>query len=214
MENQEYLDQISAKSKPIDLNNKQSGFNLGGILHSKIFLVVTIGLGIFILLAIIGSLLGGNKKSLRTDLLKFQLHIDNTSNIINEYQPKVKSSILRSHSASLNNIISDTSINIANYINTKYGGTKNDPKEDANLVEQATTEKDAILNELFEAKINGNLDRAYAHRMTFEISSLMSEENSLLKDKSADEPLQAILNQSYSSLETLYNSFNEFSETK
>ena len=212
MENQEYLNQISAKSKPVTPTSGKSSFNLSNILHSKIFLVVSIGLAAFILLAIIGSVLGGGKKSdVKTDLVKLRYHVNNTSDLISDYQPLVKSSILRSYSASLQSSLSATNSDLTNYLTTKYNYKQS--KDDKNLTTELNTEKDALNNELFEAKINGNLDRVYTHKMAFEISKFMNEETTI-HNSTKDEALQAILNQSYSSLKTLYNSFNEFSETK
>jgi hypothetical protein len=49
--------------------------------------------------------------------------------------------------------------------------------------------------------------------MLFEINKFMNEETTIY-NSTKDEALQAVLNQSYSSLETLYNNFNDFSETK
>lgn len=212
MENQEYLNQISAKSKPITPTNGKSSFDLSGILHSKIFLVISIGLVAFILLAIIGSVLGsGNKSDTKTDIIKLRYHINNTSELIGKYQPLVKSSILRSYSASFQSALSATNSDLTNYLTTKY--EYKESKEDKNLATELNTDKDALNNDLFEAKINGNLDRVYTHKMAFEISKFMNEENAIY-NSTKDESLQAILNQSYSSLETLYNNFNEFSETK
>lgn len=212
MENQDYLDQISAKSKPVIPSSGKSSFNLSGILHSKVFLVIAIGLSAFILLAIIGSLLSGGKKTdVKTNLIQLRHHITNTSELIDYYQPLVKSSILRSYSASLQSTFSSTNSDLTNYLTAKY--QYKESKEDQDLFTELNTERDALDNELFEAKINGNLDRIYTHKMAFEISKFMNEESTIY-DSTKDEELQAILDQSYSSLETLYNNFNDFSETK
>ena len=80
-------------------------------------------------------------------------------------------------------------------------------------VEQLTLEKDGLEAELFEAKINGNLDRIYAHKLSYEISVIMSEESKIYNDGS-DDTLKNILSTSYSSLENLYNSISNFSEAK
>ncbi|MBR2839854.1 hypothetical protein IKE82_00775 [Candidatus Saccharibacteria bacterium] len=211
MENQEYLNQIAESSKPVTSTSGKSGFSLSGILHSKFFLIGAIGIVALIFIAILGSALSGNKKDIKTDIVALNYHIDNTSSLINTYQPNVKSSDLRSYSASLQSVLSNTSSDLSNYLTTKYNHKES--KEDKNLATELATEKDALENELFEAKINGNLDRIYAHKMTYEISKFMSEELSIY-NSTKDEALQAILNQSYSSLENLYDNFNDFSETK
>ena len=78
-------------------------------------------------------------------------------------------------------------------------------------MEQATLEKDALHNELFEAKINGIIDRVYAHKMAYEIKTIQNEESRIMKTNK-NEDLTGILKESYDSLENLYNSFNDFSE--
>lgn len=212
MENQEYLNQISQSSKPVAPKSGKSGFSISNILHSKFFLVGAIAIVALILILIIGAILSGNKKDIKSDIIKLRLHVDNTSAVIKDYQPHVKSSILRSHSASLESILSSTSTDLSNYLTTKYN-YKSSSKEDKNLTTEATTEKDALESELFTAKINGNLDRIYAHKMAYEISKFMAEESTIY-NTTQDDALKAILNQSYSSLENLYSNFNDFSETK
>ena len=144
-------------------------------------------------------------------LLALVLHIDNTSEAIGEYQPNVKSSDLRSYSASLNGVLSNTSRELTNYIAEKYNMKPKDANE--NIAEEETLAKDDLVNELFEAKINGNLDRIYAHKMAYEISLITSREIQLYKSTN-NESLKEILDTSYNSLSNLYDKFNDFSETK
>ena len=204
MDRQEYLNQISMKSRPA--KNSKSG-----IFASKFFWVGVIGAAIFILILIIGGILSGARGNNKDRLLALVLHIDNTSEAIGEYQPNVKSSDLRSYSASLNGVLSNTSRELTNYIAEKYNMKPKDANE--NIAEEETLAKDDLVNELFEAKINGNLDRIYAHKMTYEISLITSREIQLYKSTN-NESLKEILNTSYNSLSNLYDKFNDFSETK
>ena len=64
---------------------------------------------------------------------------------------------------------------------------------------------------MFEAKINGILDRIYAHKMAYEISLITTREAQIMKSINND-TLNEILTTSYNSLETLYDKFNNFSE--
>lgn len=168
-------------------------------------------LGVLIVIIIIGSILGsakGGEKNLSYALL---LHLNNTAGLIQEYQPEVKSSALRSSSASLYGVLTNTSKNLNDFLVQKY-----DYKEkevDTKIVEAATLEKDGLEADLFEAKINGTLDRIYAHKMAYEISLFMSEEAKLI-DSTGDSNLKALLSESHSSLENLYENFNSFSEAK
>lgn len=203
MESQEYLNQISAKVAPTKSSN-----GISGILSSKITWLIIGALGLFILLAIVGAVLSAGKGNAKEDASRLQLHLESTSEVISEYQPKVKSSGLRSISASLSTVISNTDGKLLNYLTEKYDYKKNADKD---LAAEVKTEQDALMNDLFEAKITGNLDRIYAHKMAYEISKFMSEETNLYKE-TRDDVLKEILNESIGSLETLYDSFNNFSE--
>lgn len=203
MESQEYLNQISAKVAPTKSSN-----GISGILSSKITWLIVGALGLFILLAIVGAVLSAGKGNAKEDASRLQLHLESISEVISEYQPKVKSSGLRSISASLSTVISNTDGKLLNYLTEKYNYKKNADKD---LATEVKTEQDALMNDLFEAKITGNLDRIYAHKMTYEISKFMSEETNLYKE-TRDDVLKEILNESFGSLETLYDSFNNFSE--
>lgn len=204
MDRQEYLNQISIKNHPAKKSKS-------GIFASKFFWVGVIGVVAFILIMIIGSILGGSRGSDKDRLFALILHVDNTAEAIGEYQPYIKSSALRSHSASLDSVLEDTSKKLTDYAAEKYNFKAKDVKE--SIAEEETLAKDGLTNELFEAKINGTLDRVYAHKMAYEISLITSREAQLLKSTS-NETLKQALTTSYNSLSNLYDKFNEFSETK
>lgn len=205
MDRQEYLNQISAVNRPTKGSK-------GGIFSSKFFWVGAIGLAVLVLIIIMGMALGGgNSSSPKEKLYALLTHINNTSAVINEYQTNIKSSSLRADSISLASVLSDTSGKLDNYVNTKYKVKDKDlPKK---MVNDENAAKEELSNELFEAKINGILDRTYAHKMIYEISLIISREEQILKN-SKDNEIIEILTQSHSSLEVLYNKFNEFTEGK
>ena len=182
-----------------------------GILSSKFFLVGAIGLGALIIIIIIGALVNGNKGGEKNLSFALKLHLDNTSSVIEEYQPNVKSSSLRSSSASLDSVISDTNSKLTDFVTAKYEFKEKDV--DKKLKDAAARNQEELSNELFEAKINGVLDRVYAHKMSYETSMLMTEEAKLI-NSSKDDALKSILSTSYDSLKNLYDNFNNFSETK
>ena len=205
MEGQEYLNQISAATRPVKEPKTKK------ILTSKLFIFGMVALVLFILMAIVGAILGGDKDNEKILNYHLKLHLDNTAGVIQEYQTNIKSSDLRSSSSSLNSILTSTSQQLTTYLTEKYAFK--DSSIDEKIVEQANLEKDGLESELFEAKINGILDRIYAHKMAYEISVLMSEETKIM-DTTKNEALDAILETSYSSLKVLYDNFNSFSETK
>ncbi len=205
MDGQEYLNQISAANRPAS----KAGGNKGGILSSKFVLVGIIGLAALVVVIVIGALLGGGKggeKNIGTALI---LHLDSTKEVAQEYQNSVKSSELRSYCATLTGVLSNTSSDLTKYMEEKYDFKAN--KADKKLVEAANTAKDELNSELFEAKINGILDRIFAHKMAYEISLITAEETKLDKATKSDFVKEA-LSTSMSSLETLYDNFNNFSE--
>lgn len=204
MQGQEYLDQISAQVRPVKSTKP-------GIIGSKFFMIGMVGLIALVVIIIIGAILGGNKGGEKNLSYKLKLHLDNTASVISEYQPRVKSSDLRSHSASLYSVLSSTNRELTDYLTEKYNFKEKDINKD--FVEEATLAMDGLEAELFEARINGNLDRIYAHKMTYEISLFMNEEAKLINSTS-NASYKEILTRSYNSLSNLYDSFNSFSETK
>ena len=207
MQGQEYLNQISASNRPV----KQS--KLDSILKSKYFLI---GVGVFVLLIIIiiiGSALSGNKGGEKNNSFKLYLHLVGTTEVINTYQKDIKSSILRGNTSSLKSVLSNTSKKLGDFLIEKYKIKDIEKSTEKVFVEEANVAKDGLISELFEAKINGNLDRIFAHKMSYEIDLIASEEQTILKSTKND-TLKSILEESYGSLNNLYNEFNDFSETK
>ncbi len=204
MDRQEYLNQISASNHPVKKSRS-------GIFASKFFWVGLIGIVAFVLIMILGAIIGGAKSNDKERVFSLILHIDNTSEVIGQYQSNVKSSDLRSYSASLNGILSNTSKELTAYAEEKYNFKAKDVS--SKISEEETLSKDGLANELFEAKINGILDRIYAHKMAYEISLITNRESQIFKS-SSNENLKNILETSYNSLNNLYDGFNDFTETK
>ena len=208
MDGQQYLQQIAESNRPMPKGGGKGG--ISRLLSSKFLLVGAIGLGLLIVIIIIGAILGGNKSGVKDLSYELKLHLDNTTGVIQEYQQFVKSSELRSNSASLQGVLSNTSRDLTSYLEEKYDFRDNDISKA--MEEEAELVRDELNNELFESKINGILDRIFAHKMAYETSLLMAEEEQLANN-SGDEALTELLDTSYQSLENLYNKFNDFSET-
>ena len=205
MDSQDYLDQISRTARPA---KPQKG-GIGGILSSKWFKWGLVALVLLIAMAIFGMLMG-NKVTPEEQCTNLKLRIDGTTEAITEYQQYVKSSLLRSLSASLKGVFSNTSSQLGTYMTEAFGWEDKSVKEAVR--EEANLTRDELMNELFEAKINGLLDRVYAHKMALEIYTVMNDEVGL-SNASGDEELNKLLQSSYDSLNNLYTQFNDFSET-
>ena len=206
MDGQEYLNQISAKTQP------KTNKNRGGIIGSKFFLIGAIGIGVLFLILIVGIALTGTGDGAKNKVFRLLAHLDNTTSMVAEYQPNIRSSELRSNSASLYSVLSNTSSEVLEYATEKYN-IKAIKDVSKNIPEQAKTEQDALNEELFKAKINGILDRVYANKMAYEISIIKTQENDL-RDTTKDDILKEALDKSYNSLENLYDKFNNFSEAR
>ena len=204
MDKKEYLEQLNASVRPT-----KRVVAKGNFFASKAFKILAGLVGAIVFFTIIGIIISNSKDSLKERTIDLKLHLDNTGIIISDYQQYIKSSELRSSSASLSSILSSTVGQLNDYLLDKYKMKKVEKKRG----EAATLEKDKIESELFTAKINGILDRIYAHKMSYEISLIMSEESAIYK-ATKDEQLKNILNTSYNSLENLSPKFSDFSEGK
>lgn len=205
MDGQEYLNKISASNRP----TKKS--KLGGLLSSKMVMWGAVAVVALVIIIVIGALIGGSRKDIKTLGAALILHTSNTAEVISDYQDNVRSSDLRASAASLHQVLTVTNKDLSDYMSEKYNlKVKNISKD---IATQANTAKDGLSNELFEAKINGALDRIFAHKMAYEISLIGAEESSIIK-ATGDSNLKELLEKNYSSLENLYDKFNDFSEAK
>ena len=202
MDNQEYLKQISQTVRPEKKSMRW--------MSSPIFKVAVGGIIAFIVIMIVGSILTSGGTSLKNQTISLKLHIENTISVISNYKNNLKSSNLRSSSVSLSSVLSDTNRRLEEYTENKDSKKDSEIKK---LEEEAAVYKDELENDLFEAKINGILDRIFAHKMALEISLITAEESSIY-DATGDGSLQSVLVTSYNSLNNLYDDFNNFSETK
>lgn len=208
MDSQDYLDQISREARPKSAGNKGG---IMGILTSKYFKWGVGFVGALIVIMLFGALLSNRGDSVEDICVDLKLHLEQTAEVMTEYQPYVKSSSLRSLSASLKGVFTTTATNLTNYMTTAYGFEEN--KIDEERIEAAELTAEELSSELFEAKINGLLDRTYAHKMALEIYTVMGDEMGI--HNSTDETeLKGLLESSYTSLNNLYTLFNDFSETK
>ena len=124
----------------------------------------------------------------------------------------MKSSDLRSDSASLNNVLSATNRDLEAFFEETYNNSNPEKVLGESKMNELELARDDLLSELFNAKINGTLDIIYARKLTYEISLLMSEEEQVY-DNAKDETLLNTLSTSYNSLKNLYDKINGFSET-
>ena len=203
MDNQAYLNQISAAARP---NKKTNAF-----LSSTIFKIIIGGIAALFLILIFGAIINNGKTNNETKCISLYFHLDNLTTTIDKYQPSIKSSTLRGSSASLKSLLSGINSNLNNYLVTNY--EFKEKNADKKIIASETALSEELNNELFEAKINGLLDRVYARKMAYEISIIQTRESEIYKSVKDDTFKQALDN-SYNSLGNLHESFDSFSETK
>lgn len=202
MDNQAYLDQISPVEKKTILS--------GDLFKSKIMKLIIGGVVAVIAIIIFGTIINSGESE-ETKCIKLQLHTQNLSTIVKDFQPSLKSSKLRSNSTSLDAILKNISITNEKYLKEKYDFKKSSISE--KLEEQEQNLYAELDNDLFTAQINGYLDRTYARKMSYESALLRSYiENISVKNKT--EEYKAELESFIKSLDLLEETFDSFSETK
>lgn len=202
MDNQAYLDQISPVEKKTILS--------GDLFKSKIMKLIIGGVVAVIAIIIFGTIINSGESE-ETKCIKLQLHTQNLSTIVKDFQPSLKSSKLRSNSTSLDAILKNISITNEKYLKEKYDFKKSSISE--KLEEQEQNLYTELDNDLFTAQINGYLDRTYARKMSYESALLRSYiENISVKNKT--EEYKAELESFIKSLDLLEETFDSFSETK
>ena len=209
MDRQEYLNQISAPSTQA----KSSG---GSLLSSKYLIWGLVGMAVLtVIIIVVGMIMSAGKKDpLKDTLNKLDMRIDYVSAAIGTYQGYVKSSNLRSTSSSFNTILSNTKRDLSEYIAATYKPSKDDkqtPQVSKIVTNEIEVAKQSLNDALLDARVNGILDRVYAHKMIYELSMIMTDEETIMK-LAKNEELQALITTSYQSLEPIYKNFDEFSE--
>lgn len=201
MDRKEYLNQISQQAKPVQKRGLPDFFK------SKIFWLILGILAFAILIMAVGGAISSNQEPPQNRLYRLLLQLDNTRASVDEYQPDVKSSTLRGYSASLSSILSNTSSELTAYLTAVY---QYKPKVIPEKIQaEAAAHSEELNNELFVAKINGDLDNIFDLKMVYEISLISTQEAAIL-EKTTNEDLSGILLPSYQSLQNIYNDFDDW----
>lgn len=199
MDSEAYLNQISRTNRKI----KQSG----GILSSKFFKIGAVLIGLAILIMVISNIMDPGDTT-KNKIMALKLHSTNLTATINKYRPLIKSPNLRSSSVSVNSILDNLNRDLDAYISKVYKNAKT-PEKAVTKKEQDLSDK--LNDDLYNAKINGFLERTYASKIAYEITIITTRQKEILKiTKNAD--LKNSLESTLNSLNNLYNNFNNYSE--
>lgn len=204
MDGQEYLDQISATTTP---SSQPSKFNLKNILSSKLFRIIAAGIIFFILLIIVGNIIGSSASKGRTLAEQLELRLTNLTTMLEEESNEyLKDTNLRSYNTALAGILKNTNTQLTNYLTEAGVDIKSIP---ASIQTKETDYIEALKAELEEARLNGLYDRTYVNLISTEINLIVALEENIL-DRTSSEALTDILNQSITSLNSILESYDNF----
>jgi hypothetical protein len=202
MNDLEYLNQISAKT------NQPAKT---GLFDKKMKIVLGALGGVIILAIILMSVIGNSsdsKSNVSSELSRLYTRATELNKTITNYNRSVSHSTLRSNGAQLSTLLTEVTANASTYLSKNLG---------IETKKLAMTEKDSAnikkLNaDLEKARLNGLLDRTYAHEMDYQIDYLLIIEESIYK-KTSESYLKAFIESSTSSLNLLKESFHNYSES-
>ncbi|MBQ1528579.1 hypothetical protein IIZ77_02960 [Candidatus Saccharibacteria bacterium] len=199
MNDLEYLNQISAG---VNQQPKPTGF-----FDKKMKIVFGILAGVLILFIILLAAGGSSKApevTATSELNRLYTRSNELIKTVSTYNGSVRSSSLRSTGTSLSTLLTELSSTSASYLGDAKVDDA-DPDDAQNLTE--------LNNTLEKARLNGILDRNYAHEMDYQIRYLLIIEDSV-REKTTDANLKSYLTSSAESLSRLGDTFNNFSESK
>lgn len=204
MDKLEYLNHISQSNRPVAPVKKSF------ISGSLIVKILVIGVMLTALLICIGMVI--NTGPARATDLSRQLYtrIINVNKTISTYNPKLKSSQLRSISYSLSGTLTGTEAQLGAYLKATYPDSNAPLSPSAETAQLETASITKINDTLYTAQLNGTLDRAYATQIHFQVSLLMSMTSELLS-RDQDKNLSQILDNFYSNLNTIEQSLDNYS---
>jgi len=187
MNNLEYLNQISKTSRPVKTGSDAKGFG-------TIIKIAIAGVAVFIVLLIVGMLIG--KKSDTTASLGPQIYLRTTNleKTVTTYNRSLRSSKLRSIGLTLSSTLTAA-------INQMDPILKNSASKDKELTDSENQYTTDLENTLTDAKLNGMLDRTYANQMQLQTSLLLSMLEQAI-NHTKDDNLKNIYSQYQSNLMT------------
>ena len=159
MNNLEYLNQISKTSRPVKTGSN-NGFGL-------IIKIAVGGIAVFIVLMIIGALVGKKTDSTANLGLQIYTRTGNLEKSVTTYNRALRSSKLRSIGLTLSSALTDATRQMDETFKTQAS-------KDKELTASETEYSASLDNSLNTAKLNGVLDRTYANQMQLQTALLLS----------------------------------------
>lgn len=205
MDNQDYLDQITASTQP---TKPRSGItNIIPPLALKLLIGGVILAVVIIVFGIIFSNMGTKTEDLAKQL---SIRLSNVSETIDKYNPEAKSSQLRQHGSETKAVITNTQRDLNQFLEAKYNYTKPDTKSKMFTDETAYIEKSN--KELEYARLNAFLDRVYVHQLMYQIEQIIALASNI-NARTDNQDLKNIVNSSAENLQRAHDSLEKTAET-
>ncbi|MBR1795935.1 hypothetical protein IJ765_01575 [Candidatus Saccharibacteria bacterium] len=213
MNNMDYLNQISADTRPA---KQTSGSLFDGLpIPAQLVKWLIIALvGVFFVI-IIAAILSNQKDPERDLIDRINQRSNNLMTVINTYNPKIKSSSLRAISSNVSSVLtytqSQTSTILQNYYGVEDKKGKNGSAPNQALIDEETAYAEAINATLETARIEATLDRTYHRILTREVGYFLSLEADLLS-RTKKQDLITVLQDSSGNLDSIYAQLADFSD--
>lgn len=204
MDGQQYLNQITPTAQ------KDNG--ILGIFKSKIGILLIAGVILTLAIIIIGSAMKPQTTTpadAKTQTFTLKNQFDVISNSFSTHQKNLHSPTLRSISAEVSRILSDSNKKFTDQITTELTYTAASITDDIVAVNKSYY---ATLDSALFAEVGGpSYDRAFARKMAMALKRFLDAELSIYNLSQSDD-LKNILSSSYNSLSPLYVQLNNYSE--
>lgn len=202
MDNLTYLNQISQTNRPVKTTKKS------GVTNGLIAKIAIVGVVLFFIIMAFGAMIG-NLNHKPSELTK-QLYVRTTNlgKTVTDYNSALKSSRLRAIGVSLSTILTNSANQLSAYLSTDDSKNALVPSESTLETENSVIEE--LNTSLNNAKLNGILDRVYDNQIGLQVSLLLSQISGL-EARTKDPILLEILSSYRSSLETIHQNIEAYS---
>ena len=210
MDNMAYLQQIAGVDNSV--NQKKKNDNpLAKLFNVWTFLILGILAVLVVIVMVIVSAL--NKVDIKDQELMQRSYwmahnlVDTT---FGEYNEHIKNSDIRNMSASFRGVLNEIILNEKNQLSSEFQFEIDDVDEETDAILKEEKEKIEKLNEtLYEAKINGILDRVYLREMTMQIAYLRAHQSEIVA-RTKNSTVSDFSQRMVDNLDNLYEQFHNF----
>lgn len=202
MDSLEYLNQISKSNRPVKKPRGEAS-------KTTIIKIAAGGIVLFVLIIAFGSLLGNLSSKVGNTTKQLYFRTDQVNSTLRTYNKSLKSSRLRAIGSSLQTVLTGTSNQLK-----EYYSNKNVKSEDLKLTGKTSEKEEALISQLNlslkHGKLNGILDRTYNNQINLQVSLLLSLTSEIIS-RTKDQKLLAIVEPLHSSLTTIHESLETYS---